>query len=80
MKKTLHLKYFAILRDHAGKGSEDIESDSQTASDLYNELRQLYQFPETGAMKVAVNDEFKGWDYELDDGDLVVFIPPVAGG
>jgi len=27
-----------------------------------------------------VNDEFCDWETPLRDGDLVVFIPPVAGG
>jgi len=78
--RTLHLQYFAILRDQAGCAAEDIKSVSRTTADLYGELRERYNFPENDAMKVAVNDEFKSWTYELNDGDLVVFIPPVAGG
>ncbi|MGH8244731.1 MAG: MoaD/ThiS family protein, partial [Steroidobacteraceae bacterium] len=31
-------------------------------------------------LKVAVNAAFGGWDQALQDGDEVVFIPPVAGG
>ncbi|MGI9307819.1 MAG: MoaD/ThiS family protein [Gammaproteobacteria bacterium] len=78
--RKIQIKYFAVLRDHAGKASEVVESSSRTTADLYNELQQRYQFPETSVMKVAVNDEFRNWDYELGEGDLVVFIPPVAGG
>ena len=28
----------------------------------------------------AVNDEFVDWSTTLNDGDKLVFIPPVAGG
>jgi molybdopterin converting factor small subunit len=78
--KKLTIKYFAILRDHAGCATEELATESCTTADLYGELQELYQFPAAGAMKVAVNDEFQNWNYQLDDGDLVVFIPPVAGG
>ena len=30
--------------------------------------------------KIAVNDEFSDWDIKLNDGDRLVFIPPVTGG
>jgi len=31
-------------------------------------------------LRVAVNEEFSDWQRPLEDGDRVVFIPPVAGG
>jgi molybdopterin converting factor small subunit len=30
--------------------------------------------------KIAVNDEFSQWDIKLNNGDRLVFIPPVTGG
>ena len=50
------------------------------AGELFTELAQRYAFPELNSVKVAVNDEFAGWDVTLTEGDSVVFIPPVAGG
>jgi molybdopterin converting factor small subunit len=29
---------------------------------------------------VAINDEMAGWEALLQDGDEVLFFPPVAGG
>jgi molybdopterin converting factor small subunit len=29
---------------------------------------------------VAINDEMAGWEAHLQDGDEVLFFPPVAGG
>jgi len=47
---------------------------------LFAELKQKYTFPEIATVKVAINDEFGDWQAVLQDGDSVVFIPPVAGG
>jgi molybdopterin converting factor subunit 1 len=76
----IHVEYFAILREHAGKSSEDLDTQAATAAVLFAELEARYSFPAMGRMKVAINDEFSEWDAVLADGDAIVFIPPVAGG
>lgn len=81
MAKTVHLHYYAILREQRGLSQETIKTSLQTPLDLYQELREKFGFtlsPEL--LKVAVNDEFKDWNTLLRDNDTVVFIPPVAGG
>jgi molybdopterin converting factor subunit 1 len=78
---TIQVQYFAALREQAGRGSETLVTASRTAADLYDELRNLRNLALPRSMlKVAVNEEFAGWDHPLADGDRVVFIPPVAGG
>jgi MoaD family protein len=77
---TIRVEYFAILREHVGRNSEELETNAQTVGDLFSELDHRYQFPRMTHMKVAINDEFSEWNSELADGDSVVFIPPVAGG
>ena len=77
---NIRIEYFAILREHVGRHSEDLETRSRTVADLFDELDQRYQFPKLPQLKVAINDEFGDWNSELADGDSVVFIPPVAGG
>ena len=79
--KKVHVKYFAMLRDHAGKSSETLESDCQSYRELYQYLSQCYQFslPDL-QIRVAVDDAFTSIDSQLVDGAHVVFIPPVAGG
>lgn len=32
------------------------------------------------AIRVAVNEGYASWDAQLEDGDIVAFLPPVAGG
>ena len=76
----IRVEYFAILRELTGRQSEDLDTEAGTAAMLYAELAGRYGFPEVGRMKVAINDEFDDWDTALNDGDSVVFIPPVAGG
>jgi molybdopterin converting factor subunit 1 len=76
----IRIDYFAILREHAGRASEQVDTQAATVAELYRELDARYAFPRLATLKVAVNDEFRDWNSSLNDGDTVVFIPPVAGG
>lgn len=52
-----------------------------TVAALYGELRGRFSFSmPADRLRVACNGDFVPWDHPLRDGDLVVFIPPVAGG
>jgi molybdopterin synthase sulfur carrier subunit len=79
---TVSIRYFALLRDLAGKAGEQVKiAQGETASRLFLRLAELYSFPLALAdIRVAVNDEFTTSDHPLTDGDKLVFIPPVAGG
>jgi molybdopterin-guanine dinucleotide biosynthesis protein A len=79
--RRLNVRYFALLREQAGRSSEELETQATTPRELYEELRRrrgLTLAPEF--LRVAVNDEFGDWRSPLSDGDTVVFLPPVAGG
>jgi molybdenum cofactor guanylyltransferase len=79
--RTIHVQYFAIFREQAGRSDEQLQTRASTPADLFSELKQRYPFAlAQEQVKVAVNDEFAGWDALLQPGDRVVFIPPVAGG
>jgi molybdopterin converting factor subunit 1 len=78
--KKLNIEYFAILRERAGLDRELVETDLVTPAELFAELTRRHGFPEMATVKVAINDEFGDWHAELQDGDSIVFIPPVAGG
>jgi len=74
---TITLKYFASLREAKGCSEEVRETKAATPADLLRELN----FPIAREhLRVAVNDEFTDWDKGLKDGDIVTFVPPVAGG
>jgi molybdopterin-guanine dinucleotide biosynthesis protein A len=80
-RRRLNVRYFALLREQAGRNAEMVESAARTPQELYEELRAqrgLQLAPES--LRVAVNDEFGEWSQPLVEGDTVVFLPPVAGG
>lgn len=78
---TVRIRYFAVLREECGRDGELLQTGAATAAALYEELRVRFSFSlPAGRLRVACNGDFVGWDHTLRDGDLVVFIPPVAGG
>ena len=80
-RKSVTLDYYAVLREVRKKERETVSTAARTMLDLYEELRALHAFPlPFDAMRVAVNDEFTTWEQEIQEGDRVVFIAPVAGG
>jgi molybdopterin-guanine dinucleotide biosynthesis protein A len=79
--RRVKVRYFALLREQAGRGSEDLQTAARTPQQLYEQLqreRGLRLAPEF--LRVAINDEFGDWQQPLADGDTVAFLPPVAGG
>ncbi len=78
---TLHVQYFAILREQRGLTLETLITSAATPTALYDELRARHAFTlPAGRVRAAVNDEFVSATHILRDGDRLVFIPPVAGG
>lgn len=79
--KTVHIQYFATLRELARRSTETLQSDAATAAQLYGELLERYKFTlDPDDIRVVINDEFGDWSTVLRDGDEIVFLPPVAGG
>ncbi len=77
----IQIEYFALLKEQRGASIETIETKAATPEILYSDLKRQYTFSlEPSALKVAVNEDFANWNHSLEDGDTVVFIPPVAGG
>jgi molybdenum cofactor guanylyltransferase len=77
----LNIRYYALMREQAGRSEEILETSAHTPADLYAELNARYGFTlSREQLKVAVNSEFSDWSCQLKAGDAVVFIPPVAGG
>jgi molybdopterin converting factor subunit 1 len=78
---NIQIRYYAILREQAGKSTESLTTSAITAAALFAELKTRYPFTlDAQQLKVAINAEFRDWQTPLQDGDSVVFIPPVAGG
>jgi molybdopterin synthase sulfur carrier subunit len=76
---TVH--YYAMLREQAGRSTEQRTTSAITPGDLYAELARVHRFAmPVDNLRVAVNDAFTSMDHPLHDRDTVTFIPPVAGG
>jgi len=79
----IQVLFFASYRELLGTGAMSVPlADGATVSGLVAELRarggsfaSLPAFP-----VVAVNEEYSPDDRVLVEGDVVAFIPPVAGG
>ncbi len=79
--KTVHIKYFALLREERGLAAESIDTEANDLAQLYNEVRARHSFSlPVERMAVAVNDGFANWQDRVEDQDVIVFVPPVAGG
>jgi molybdopterin converting factor subunit 1 len=79
--KKIQVRYYAILREQAGKSDEALMTNAASPAALFDELKARYPFTlNPQQLKVAINAEFREWQTPLNDGDNVVFIPPVAGG
>jgi len=79
--KTITVRYFAMFREHAGLSEEVLQTDAATALDVFEQTRSRHGSTEpSGHCKVAINDEMAAWTSDVNDGDIVLLFPPVAGG
>lgn len=77
----LHVRFFAVLREQAGRSAIEIETAATTPAALYAELQGKHPltFP-VNLLRVSINERYAEMGTLLNAGDRVVFIPPVAGG
>jgi molybdopterin converting factor small subunit len=77
----INVSYYAMFREAAGCSGEAVESSAGDAVALFELLKSKHDFSMCRShVRLAVNDAFVDWETSLNDGDQVVFIPPVAGG
>ncbi|NNE04435.1 MAG: MoaD/ThiS family protein [Xanthomonadales bacterium] len=79
--KQVTVRLFAVFRDAIGVNEIDLQTGAHTAKDLYAELcrdhRGLHHEPNA---LVAINETISDWNDVIDDGDVILLFPPVAGG
>lgn len=79
--KRIEVLYFASLAEQAGKDEERLSFDGDSLVALYQQLTERYNFRlAQHKIAVAINHEITDWDTPIQQGDIVAFIPPVAGG
>ncbi len=78
--KNIQVRFFASLKEHLGQSEMQLDVTTlQTVEALWKSLSA-----DTEALPnqilFAVNHEYVQADYQLKDGDVVAFFPPVTGG
>lgn len=78
----VNIRYFASLREKAGKSQEEMLIENGTClKDIYLQLSQQYGFPlSSNEIKFSVNNNYVDPTLMPTENDVIVFIPPVAGG
>ena len=83
----MKLLYFAWLRAKIGIAEERLDPPPEvaTVAALLDWLRRrgpgfAEALKDTKTVRVAVNQEYVGWDHPLKPGDEVALFPPVTGG
>lgn len=81
---SVEVLLFARLRELAGQASLQVAlpSASPSARDLWASLASAHPrlAGADSGLRVAINQSYAAWDSPVAPGDVVAFIPPVAGG
>ncbi len=83
MPVRVKVLYFGQARDVAGTSTEDVSlPGGSSVGDLLKRATKAHQRLKRllGVLRIAVNEELVGEAHLLSDGDVVAFLPPVAGG
>jgi molybdopterin converting factor subunit 1 len=79
----VHVRYFAALREKVGKDGEDL---AIPVGAKVNQARAalIERYPQLATMlagcAAAVNRAYASAETALNEGDELVFIPPLGGG
>ena len=77
----LTVRYFAAFREAAGTDVEAVNTSARTPDELFAECASRHAaLRRFTSSRVAVNDELSDWNTLLEEGDEVLYFPPVAGG
>lgn len=76
---TIHVKFFASLRERLGRETQEIEaSEGITIGALWCAVSGTASLPAN--VLAALNHEYAAPGQLVRDGDEVAFFPPVTGG
>jgi sulfur-carrier protein len=79
----VHVRYFAALRERVGKDAEELELPAE-ANVGRARAALIERYPELATTlatcAAAVNRAYVSAETALNEGDELVFIPPLGGG
>ena len=79
--KQVTLRYFAVMREAAGRPEEQRATEAATLAELLEELRAAYGLRlHASNVRAAVGERYVPLDTPVTDGMDITFIPPVSGG
>ena len=79
MPMSIHVKFFASLREQLGTGSVEIEDGTaSTVREAWQ--RATHQLKIPANTLCAINMQYAKLEDAVHDGDEVAFFPPVTGG
>jgi molybdopterin converting factor subunit 1 len=79
----VRIRLFASLRETVGRGEAELQlRPGATAEDAWRSLVSAHPAlgPRRASLAASVNRRYAAFDTPLQDGDELVFIPPVSGG
>lgn len=80
---TVHVRLFAVLREHAGRDSVEVDlDDGATVADAINAVSKLpgLSVLDRLPVRMAVNRDYATLETELHSADELALIPPISGG
>lgn len=76
---TVHVKYFASLRETIGRAGDAVSiTGTTTVEEIWQQTTSNMERPKR--VLVAINQEYADFNHAVKDGDEVAFFPPVTGG
>ena len=76
--KTIHIKYFASIRERLGRAGEELPvAGIRSVADVW---QRVSADPPPPNLLVAINHEYADFNAPVAPGDEVAFFPPVTGG
>jgi len=76
---SIKVRYFASLKESLGRSEDELEFvEVISVIEVWKQANKEVELPAN--ILAAVNMEYVGLDYLVNQGDEVAFFPPVTGG